>query len=101
MLFGTLRRLKSSRKKLEVTFFGKQINFVSNYKYRGVIIDDTMTLNDNFKRSYKAASTRLQLLGKMKSFTTVHARWHLYTYDHTLADIHLPYSINLHLDAAG
>ena len=49
MLFGTSKRLKSSGKKLEITFSGKQINFVSNYKYLGVIIDDTLTLNDNLQ----------------------------------------------------
>ena len=37
-----------------------------------------MTLNDNFNRTYKAASTRLQLLSKMKSFTTVKARYAIY-----------------------
>ena len=49
MLFGTSKRLKSSGKKLEITFSGKQINFVSIYKYLGVIIDDTLTLNDNLQ----------------------------------------------------
>ena len=33
MLLGTSKCLKSSGKKLEITFSGKQINFVSNYKY--------------------------------------------------------------------
>ena len=79
MLFGTSKRLKSSEKRPEITFSGKQINFLTKYKYLGVIIDDTMTLNDNFNRTYKAASTRLQLLGKMKSFTTVKARYVIYT----------------------
>ena len=32
-----------------------------------------------FKRTNKATSTRLQLLGKMKSFTTVKARYAIYT----------------------
>ena len=32
MLFGTSKRLKSSGKKIEITFSGKQINFVTNYK---------------------------------------------------------------------
>ena len=49
MLFGTSKRLRSSGKKLEITFSGKQINFVSNYKHLGVIIDDTLTLNDNLQ----------------------------------------------------
>ena len=48
MLFGTSKRLESSGKKLGITFSSKQINLVSNYKYLGVIIDETMTLNDNF-----------------------------------------------------
>ena len=88
MLFSTSKRLKSSGKRLEITFSSKQINFVTKYKYLGVIIDDAMTLNGNFNRTYKAASTRLQLLGKMKSLTTVKARYvictsmiiHLLTY---------------------
>ena len=79
MLFGTAKRLKSSGKRLEITFFAKQINFITNYKYPGVIIDNTMTLNDNFIRTYNAASTRLQLLGKMKSFTTAKARYAINT----------------------
>ena len=32
VLFGTSKRLKSSGKKIEITFSGKQINFVTNYK---------------------------------------------------------------------
>ena len=59
-----------------------------------------MTLNDNFNGTYKAACTRLQLLRKMKSFTTAKAICHLYIYDHTLADIQLPYPINFHQDVA-
>ena len=78
MLFGTSKPLKLSGKKLEITFTGKQINFVSNYRYLSVIIDDTMTLNDNFNHTYEAASSRLQLLGKMKSFITVKARYAIY-----------------------
>ena len=48
MLFDTSKRLQSSGKKLETTFSGEQINFVSNYKYLGVITDATMTLHDNY-----------------------------------------------------
>ena len=63
--------INSSGKKLKITFSGKQIYSVLNYKYLGAIIDDTITLSDNLNRTYKAASTSLQLLVKMKSFTTV------------------------------
>ena len=56
MLFGTSKRLKSSGKKPEITFSGKQINFLTNCKYLGVIIDNKMTLNGNFNHAYKAVS---------------------------------------------
>ena len=79
MLFDIPKRFKSPGKKLQITFSGKQINFVTNYKYLGAIIDDTMSLNDNFNRTYKAVSTRPQLLSKMKCFTTVKARYAIYT----------------------
>ena len=74
-----IKILKSSVKEHEITFSGKQINFVTNYKYLSVIIDNTMTLNGNFNRTYKAASAHLQLLSKMKSFTTFKARYVNYT----------------------
>ena len=79
MLFDTSKRLQSSGKKLETTFSGEQINFVSNYKYLGVITDATMTLHDNFNCMYKVATSRLQLLDEMKSYTTVKARYVIYT----------------------
>ena len=79
MLFDFPKRFKSPGKKLQITFSGKQINFVTNYKYLGAIIDDTMSLNDNFNCTYKAVSTRPQLLSKMKCFTTVEARYAIYT----------------------
>ena len=37
-----------------------------------------MTLNDNFSRTHKAASTRRELFSKTKSFTTVVARYPIY-----------------------
>ena len=61
-----------------------------------------MTLNDNLSRTYKAAGARLQLLGKMKSFNHCQSKiCYLYIYDYTLADIQLPYPINLYQEAAG
>ena len=102
MLFGESKRLKSSRKKLEITFSDKHINFVAYYKYLSIINDNTMTLNDNLSRTNKAAGARLQLLGKMKSFNHCQSKiCYLYIYDYTLADIQLPYPINLYQEAAG
>ena len=57
MLFGASKHLKSSGKKLKWTFSYKQINFVSNYKYLGVITDNTMTINVSFNCRQLLSST--------------------------------------------
>ena len=79
MLFGSSKRLKSSGNKLEITFADTLVNFVTSYKYLGITVDNTLTLNDNFNLSYKKASSRLRLLERMKSFTTVKARLSIFS----------------------
>ena len=78
MLFGSAKRLHSSGKELEIKFANKRINFVTSYNYLGIIVDNTLTLNDHFNRSYKKASSRLRLLERMKIFTTAKARHIIY-----------------------
>lgn len=71
MLFGTSKRLKSSGKELAITYNGVPINFVTQYKYLGIIDDDNLAMSDNFNRSYRRASSRLRLLERMKLFITL------------------------------
>ena len=66
MLFGTAKRLSSVPRSLEVKYQQTSINVTTSYKYLGVVIDPTLTLNENFNRTYKKATSRLRLLSKLR-----------------------------------
>jgi len=53
MLFGTSKRLKLHGKSLEIYYADKLINFVTSYKYLGVVVDNMLTLNENFTKAIK------------------------------------------------
>ncbi len=71
MLFGTSQRLRKSGKNLNITYNNTVINFVTEYVYLGNVIDNHMSLNENFHRSYKRASGRLRLLQSVRRNLTV------------------------------
>ena len=62
LLFDTRRRLNMLHGKLALKFSPFEINSTDNYKYPGSVIDESLTLSENFNRSYKKASSRLRLL---------------------------------------
>ena len=66
MLFGTSKRLKTHGKEIEVTYDNVRVNFVTQYKYLGTIVDNHLNFNENFHRSYKRASTRMRLLQRLR-----------------------------------
>ena len=53
MLFGSAKRLKTHGKLVQVVYRGHTINFVTEYKYLGTVIDSHLTLNDTFDKAYK------------------------------------------------
>ena len=65
MLFGSAQRLKRYGKLLQVLYQGHTINFVTEYKYLGTVINSHLILNDNFDKPYKTASSRLRLLHRL------------------------------------
>ena len=67
MLFGTSQKLSKLRDTLSISYRGTCINVTSHYKYLGVEIDSTLNLNSHFDRTYKKATGRLKLLGKLRS----------------------------------
>ena len=79
MLFGSAQRLKTHGKLLQVAYQGHAINFVTEYKYLGTIIDSHLTLNDNFNKAYKKASRRLRLLHRLRSYLTVATACNVYS----------------------
>ena len=71
MLFGTSQRLRKSGKNLNIAYNNTVINFVTEYVYLGNVIDNHISLNENFHRSYKRASGRLRLLQSVRRNLTV------------------------------
>ena len=52
--------------KLALKFGPFEINSTNNYKYLGSVIDESLTLIENFNRSYNKASSRLRLLNALR-----------------------------------
>ena len=71
MLFGSSQRLKIGGNILNVMYENNKIDFVTQYKYFGTIIDNHLNLSENFNRSYKRASTRLRLLERLRPYFTL------------------------------
>ena len=79
MLFGTSKRLSmSSKSSLNISYNGSNILETNSYTYLGNVLDPCLTLNDNFERSYKKASGRLNLLMKMRRFLNIEAATKIY-----------------------
>ena len=66
LLFSTRRRLNMLHGKLALKFGQFEINSTDNYKYPGSVIDESLTLSENFNCSYKKAASRLCLLTALK-----------------------------------
>ena len=68
MIFGTSKRLNKLKSKvMEIKLNGEKINGTSNYKYLGIHLDQTLIFEDHFRKTYKQAASRLNLLRKIRS----------------------------------
>ena len=72
MIFGTSARVKKATP-LNVLINGTILNQTTSYKYLGVHLDPTLTLNDDFDSKYKKLSSRLRLLSKVRPNLTIDA----------------------------
>ena len=78
MLFSSAKRVRIHGRKLKIVYQGKEINFVTQYKYLGVIIDSHLQFNENFDKSYKSISSRLRLLNRLRPYLTIDAARRIY-----------------------
>jgi hypothetical protein len=79
MLFGTSKRISMCTKPLlSISYNGSSILETNSYTYLGNVLDPCLTLNDNFERSYKKASGRLNLLKKMRRYLNIEAARKIY-----------------------
>ena len=79
MLFGTSQKLSRLNDTLSITYRGSNIKITSHHKYLGIDIDSTLNLNSHFDRTYKKATGRLKLLGKLRSQLDVKSAKAIYT----------------------
>ena len=73
MLFGTKQKINRMKKDITIEYGNEPINKVNQYKYLGTYLDTALSLNENFTKSYKKASSRLRLLQKIRPFLTTKA----------------------------
>ena len=78
MLFTTAKSHSNQQKPFEVKLNNQVISYTTTYCYLGNLLDDTMTLNDNFQRFYKKASSRINLLSKIKKLLTADVAMKIY-----------------------
>ena len=72
ILFGTAKRL-FKKNTIQLQINGQPIYAVESYCYLGNVLDQSLSLNENFDRAYKRASGRLSLLSKMRQYVNTKA----------------------------
>ena len=70
LIFGTGKKLASTKKQIDIKYRGHSIESVSEYKYLGNIADQHLTFNKNFEQVFKKATGRLKLLKRLRSYLT-------------------------------
>ena len=73
MLLGTAKRMSMYGNQLNIVHNNVTVNPVTQYCYLGNVIDQHMTLTENFNRSYKKASARIRLLSGVRKYLSVKA----------------------------
>lgn len=79
MLFGTQRRLGMVSRSLNLVYNGTQISSTTEYKYLGVLLDQSLSLSSHFNKIYKSASNKLYFLNLLKASVTRDAILKIYT----------------------
>ena len=70
LIFGTGKRLSTTKNWLDISYRGQLIENVSEYKYLGNFADQHLTFNKNFESVFKKASGRLKLLKRLRGYLT-------------------------------
>ena len=70
IIFGTGKRLSTTKNQLDISYRGQPIENVSEYKYLGNFADQHLSFNKNFESVFKKASGRLKLLKRLRGYLT-------------------------------
>ena len=67
LLFRTSQKIAKQNNELNVMYRGAKILNISQHNYLGIKVNSTLNLTCHFEKCYKRASSRLGLLGKLRS----------------------------------
>jgi len=71
----------------------KIISYTNTYKYLGIILDQSLSLNDHFTSTYKKAATRLYLLNRVRP-NIILGGSHYTLQNHADPTVHLLFDLN-------
>lgn len=79
ILFGTANKLaKQQKDSITITMDGIPVHHVEFYTYLGSQLDSKLTLQNNFEKSYKKATGRLNLLEKLRCYLNTEAAYKIF-----------------------
>ena len=78
MMFGTAAKRSKITHQTKITIDSKDISNTDRYKYLGIHLDPSLTLNDHIQKICKKSSSRLGLLRRIRPILTTHAAVDLY-----------------------
>ena len=67
---GTAKRLSSGPKEPKIVYNYTKVSCTTTYKYLGTQIDQHLNLGENFDQKFKKASSKLQLLKRLRPLLT-------------------------------
>jgi len=78
LLFGTAKRINMAKASFEIKYKNDVVNNVTEYKYLGNFIDQSLTLHADFNKKYKKASCRIRLLSRLRPYLTGEATFKVF-----------------------
>ena len=78
MLFGTSKKLSTSGKEINLWYKHMRIKSTESYKYLGTLLDNTLSLKENFEKIYKRTSSKLRLLSSLHKYLNEDAKVRIY-----------------------
>lgn len=97
MILGTGKRISMTEKtSLEIKHQGRTINQTDYYRYLGLSLNNTLCMSEHLKSSIKIASSRLNLLKKMRFFSD--SKTAALIYQLMILPPHVLFSCNLRLN---
>ena len=77
-MFLTAAKRSKITQQAKITIYSMAISNTDSYKYLGIHLDKSLTLNDHIQKICKNFSSRLGLLRRIRPIPTTHAAVELY-----------------------